>query len=63
MKQQILSLAAEQRRQAQFMIDQAEKLEAIAAKMDQPELEFPQGCAACDRGDFQLGHRENCPKG
>ncbi len=22
----------------------------------------PQGCAACDRGDYQLGHADTCPK-
>lgn len=27
-----------------------------------PEFNRQIGCAACDRGDFQLGHHHNCPR-
>ncbi len=26
------------------------------------KIGITQGCAACDRGDFQLGHADDCPK-
>lgn len=27
-----------------------------------PKTDTGRGCAACDRGDYQLGHAEWCPK-
>lgn len=38
--------------------------QAKAAGWEGPKSDAPGkiGCAACDRGDFQLGHHHDCPK-
>jgi NTP pyrophosphatase (non-canonical NTP hydrolase) len=37
-------------------------LRAAAYQKCRERASRKQGCAACDRGDFQLGHHDDCPK-
>lgn len=62
LKDQIFQIVARLRLQAITLNDQAEKLEAIAAAMDQPELSFDTSKEDCPECGIAAGlHIAFCP--